>query len=461
MASGKPGKVPVKAQTAQDSVLGSDEAMLCPMLDHLDAGTASEDAWLEVIAKMEQVYSELITHQVALEEKNTELESAYQFISSVQTAMTDLLLVCDENELVCQVNRALEKFTGLQESELLGQPLSGLFCEESQSLLRDLLKRIPLAPVYDCELNIKGRYGRVPLSINGARRSDNPDSPGGVVLIGRHIGELRRAYDELNRSHAELKLAQQQLIGSEKMASLGRLVAGVAHELNNPVSFVYGNTHALEGYSKRLQAFFDGLDNAENAQKIQQLREELRIDRLIDDLPSLLEGSLEGVERVRDIVSDLHQFSSGAEQTKAPYDLVRVIETAVRWVSRDLDDRVQLDMPASLTLQGHAGHVQQLLMNLLQNALDAVENEPNPLILIKVSLVQDQVLCTVQDNGPGIDDTDLPHLFEPFFTTKEIGKGTGLGLALSYNFALEQGGDLQADNNPQRGALFTLTLPLN
>ncbi|RRJ83654.1 sensor histidine kinase [Aestuariirhabdus litorea] len=440
--------------------VGSKER-LCPVLGGVTSA-ATEDAWLEVIEKMEQVYSQLISHQVELEQKNAELESAYQFISSVQTAMTDLLIVCDEQLRVCQVNRALISLTGLSEESLLGREVVELFCDESRNALRDLLSRAPVAPVYDCELNIKGRYGRVPLSINCARRTDNRERLDGMVLIGRHVGELRRAYDELNRSHAELMLAQQQLVNSEKMASLGRLVAGVAHELNNPISFVYGNTHALAGYGKRLQQFFAALRENPQPEEMARLRESLRIDRLVADLPNLLDGSMEGVERVRDIVSDLRQFSAGQGQETAPFDLVHVVETAIRWVTSEREGvaRVSLEAPPSLTLEGHAGHIQQLLMNLLQNALDAVESVEQPSIEVLLELEGEQALCRVRDNGSGIAETDLPHLFEPFFTTKEIGKGTGLGLALSYNFAVEHGGDLQAENHPQGGAIFTLKLPL-
>ncbi|WP_426416020.1 sensor histidine kinase [Aestuariirhabdus sp. LZHN29] len=456
MTSGK--SQGISSQEPATSAVG--DGMLCPVLGGVAAGPASEDAWLEVIEKMEQVYSQLISHQVELEQKNAELESAYQFISSVQTAMTDVLIVCDEELRIRQVNPALLKMTGLAEASLLGFRVGELFCDESQSALHDLLQRAPAAPVYDCELNVRGRYGRIPLAINCACRSDSRDRLDGVVMIGRHVGELRHAYDELNQSHAELKVAQQQLVRSEKMASLGRLVAGVAHELNNPISFVYGNTHALAGYGKRLQQFFDALKEGREPARVEQLCEELRIDRLISDLPSLLEGSLEGVERVRDIVSDLRQFSAGQGQESVPFDLVHVIGTAVRWVTKDVGDIVSLNGPSSLVLEGHAGHIQQLLMNLLQNALDAVEAAEKPAVEVGLSVDGDLAVCTVRDNGPGITEEDLPHLFEPFFTTKEIGKGTGLGLALSYSFALESGGDLQAANHPEGGALFKLTLPL-
>ena len=207
---------------------------------------AGEALWIEVIRKMDETYADLVRHQVELEEKNTALEDAQQFIASVLAAMTDVLIVCDVDGRIQQVNAALETLVGVPEAQLHGRTFLSLLAAESLPLARTFGEKIRSKAIHDCELILAGRDGQpAPLAMNCTSRYDHRGRLVGMVLIGRPVGELRQAYENLNRAHADLKQAQQQLISAEKMASLGRLVAGVAHELNNPISFVYGNIHAL------------------------------------------------------------------------------------------------------------------------------------------------------------------------------------------------------------------------
>lgn len=302
----------------------------------------------------------------------------------------------------------------------------------------------------------------VPLSMNAAPRRDSRGRLLGGVLIGRPIGELRRAYDELNLSHRQLKQAQQQLIDSEKMASLGRLVAGVAHELNNPISFVYGNVHILIRYAQRLSGYLEQL-HQQASPELDALRQQLRIDKLLADLPSLLEGTMEGAERVRDIVMDLRQFSSGQKHHDTEFDLVHTIQTAVHWVTRDAGIKIRIgyELPQQQLIKGNPGHIQQVLINLVQNAVDAMAEVEQPRLMLSLKTEEQQLVFSIKDNGSGIDDSQLSQLFEPFFTTKPVGQGTGLGLSLSYGLVREHGGQLLAANRPEGGAVFKMILPLN
>ena len=284
----------------------------------------------------------------------------------------------------------------------------------------------------------------------------------GLVITGRPVGELRRAYQALRRAHEDLKTTQQQLIHSEKMASLGRLVAGVAHELNNPISFVYGNTLAMKRYAERLARYLAAVHGELPQDEREALRRELRIDHLLDDLPSLIDGTVEGAERTRDIVDALKRFSATDRDERRTFDLVEVIERAVQWVCKAAIDQfeVKLSLPPSLEVMGSPGQVQQVVMNLVQNAADATENARERRLEVSGRSEGGEAVIEFRDSGPGIPAENLDKLFDPFFTTKPVGRGTGLGLAISYGIVERHGGKLAVSNHPKGGALFTLSLPL-
>lgn len=443
----------VKGAGSLMSRLGSDEQM--PL------ASSSEEAWIEVIQKMDLVYADLVRYQVELEEKNSALEEAQRFIESVQAAMTDVLIVCDIRGHIQQANSALERITGRSEKELLNRSFKELFGESSQALVDGFADKIRSETVYDCEVNLIRADGTpTPLAMNCSSRYDHDGRLVGMVLIGRPVGELRRAYEELNATHKELKQAQEQLVHSEKMASLGRLVAGVAHELNNPISFVFGNMHALKRYGERITRYLDAIHKGTGDDEREALRKQLKIDHILADIGSLIDGTLEGAERVSDIVLDLRRFSGNQQEDIQPFQLGPVVTTAVDWVVKAARRKpeVTLEVPEDLEAVGIKGLVHQILVNLVQNAIDVMDNLEEPRLVIRGWRDWDQVRVEVRDFGPGIPKPDLMRVFDPFFTTKDVGKGTGLGLYISYGLANDQGGSLVASNHPEGGAMFTLTL---
>ncbi len=424
---------------------------------------AGEHVWIDVIQKMDEVYNDLLQYEVALEEKNAALEDSQQFIVSVLASMSDILLVCSRSGNIEEVNQALLDFTGRSETELHGRPVFDLFADgPSREHALQFFGRQMGDSLHDCELLLQGSKGVVmPVSLNCKPRYSSVGKLMGVVITGRPVGELRRAYSALREAHDELKRAQQQLLQSEKMASLGRLVAGVAHELNNPISFVLGNVHALERYASRMRRYIDALHGGAPAPELAGLRKELRIDRVLEDMPSLLEGTIEGAERTRDIVDGLKRFSAVDREENLRFNLVEVIQRAVHWVGKATGERfqVRLDLPASLPLVGSAGQMQQVMMNLVQNAFDATADVECPKLEISGRVEGKELLLAFHDNGPGIAPDDLRRIFDPFFTTKAVGKGTGLGLAISYGIVERHGGQLAAENHAAGGALFSVRLP--
>ncbi|MBF0392967.1 MAG: PAS domain-containing protein [Alphaproteobacteria bacterium] len=421
---------------------------------------AQETAWIEVIRKMEEVYSDLIRYEVDLEEKNKALEDAQRFITSVLTSMSDVLVVCDSRGRVQQVNQAFHDLTGLAGDELIGQPVRGLFAEEDQGRLT--FCEVAGTPVRDREARLRSRDGLTDwVALNCSPRLDTRGRAAGMVLIGRPLGELRRAYQALNDAHAELKQTQRQLVQSEKMASLGRLVAGVAHELNNPISFIYGNVHTLGKYRERLNTYFAALHGEASPEDRAALRERLRIDRLLDDLGPLIEGTLEGAERVTDIVKNLRRLSFSRSGEAEAFELGAVIRTAVQWTIKGGGGTADfaLDLAPDLHTRGHSGQIHQVMVNLVRNALDAAASAARPEIRIRAERLPGLLRVTVADNGPGIAPDDISRVFDPFFTTKVVGQGTGLGLWISYGIVKEHGGAIEAANRPEGGAAFVFTLP--
>jgi two-component system sensor histidine kinase HupT/HoxJ len=431
--------------------------------ESLALNPGAESVWIEVIQKMDSVYADLVRSQVELEEKHSALEEAQRFIGSVLTAMTDVLIVCDTEGRIQQVNAALEKLTGKATAEFLGRPIGAVFGAESAAAVERFPERLGHESLVDCEVALLCADGSsTPLAMNCSSRFDHDGGVLGMVLIGRPVGELRRAYDELNRAHHELQQAQEQLVHSEKMASLGRLVAGVAHELNNPISFVFGNMHALQRYGERITRYLGAVEEEAASPRLRELRQALKIDRILDDIGPLIDGTLEGAERVSDIVQDLRRYSGGQKEDLSHIELPKVVRKAVQWVVKAgrVKPEVCYRLPDSLAMQGRKGQLHQILVNLVQNAVDAMENQPRPVLELQCAVVGERVRIDVMDRGPGIPAADLPHIFEPFFTSKPVGQGTGLGLSISYGLARELGGDLVAANRPQGGAVFSLTLPL-
>lgn len=288
-----------------------------------------------------------------------------------------------------------------------------------------------------------------------------------TARIGIHLNlrkyqtQLTEKNKILTQAMSELKSAQSYMVQSEKMASLGQLVAGVAHEINNPVSVIYGNVHIMQRNMVRLQRYIDCIHQEGLGEQQRQLREKLRINHLLSDLEPLVLNTLEATERTRDIVTDLRTFSSGNTSDKEQVNLVQAVDTASRWVIKGRSKRIELigTIPDELCVYGHLGQLTQVMINLFQNAVDATTELTRPRIEIKAGETVDLLWLTIADNGSGIIESDLGGIFDPFFTTKPVGQGTGLGLSISYSIIKEHGGELSVANSIEGGAVFRIELP--
>jgi len=282
------------------------------------------------------------------------------------------------------------------------------------------------------------------------------------------VTELLRANDQLKQVNAELSVARDKLVQAEKLASIGQLAAGVAHEINNPIGYIFSNFGTLEKYLADLFSMLAAYEEAERAlvgtptgAKLRALREEVELDFLKEDIPSLMSESKEGITRVRKIVQDLKDFSrvdSAQEWVRA--DLHHGIDSTLNIVNNEIKYKADVvkhygEIP---DIECLPSELNQVFMNLLVNAAHAITAERGT-ITIRTGAEADKVWVEVADNGSGIAPENLSRIFDPFFTTKAVGKGTGLGLSLSYGIVKKHAGHIEVSSVVGQGTCFRITLP--
>lgn len=283
----------------------------------------------------------------------------------------------------------------------------------------------------------------------------------------RYQQEIESNLENLKALNRRLEDAHLQLLQSEKMASIGQLAAGVAHEINNPVGYVLSNFGSLENYLRDLMALLDAYERAEPAmdpaarEGVRTLRAELDIDFVKRDLADLLAESREGVNRVRKIVQDLKDFSRvGAEDEWQWADLHAGLESTLNIVWNELKYKTTVVREYGALPQVHClpSQLNQVFMNLLVNAAQAIPEKGT--ITVRTGVQGDEVWVEVEDSGCGIPPDQLSRIFDPFFTTKPVGKGTGLGLSVSYNIVRKHGGRIEVRSEVGKGTAFRVWLPI-
>jgi two-component system NtrC family sensor kinase len=290
-------------------------------------------------------------------------------------------------------------------------------------------------------------------------------------IAQRHVAEaeLRRSNLELTELNQQLSRAQQQLLQADKLASIGQLAAGVAHEINNPIGYIFSNFRTLQNYLDQLFGMLDAYQRAEpslsapDAATLRAMRERIDLDFLRQDIPTLMAESGEGIVRVRHIVQDLKDFSRvDANQEWVWANLHRGIDSTLNIVSNEVKYKADVvkeygDIPEiqCLPLQ-----INQVVMNLIVNAAHAIGEQRGRITVRTGRDGDDQVWLEVADNGSGIAPETLSRIFDPFFTTKAVGKGTGLGLSLAYGIIQKHSGRIDVESAPGEGARFRVWLPV-
>ena len=285
--------------------------------------------------------------------------------------------------------------------------------------------------------------------------------------VAQSNAQLQAALQALGRKQAEqdqllrrLETANSQLLQSEKLAAIGQLAAGVAHEINNPIGYVLSNLKTLDGYVHNLLKIIDALDSAASLEEMRQIKRNLEYDYIRGDVEALIEESEDGIDRVKRIISALKDFSHIEEEEFRPADLHRGLDTTLNVVNNELKYKAEVvkeyaELPEVVCIPSQ---INQVVMNLLVNAAHAIEQFGR--ITLRTGHEGDWVWIEVEDSGKGIDPKLINRIFEPFFTTKPVGKGTGLGLALSYNIVQKHNGQIEVHSEPGQGTRFRVRLPV-
>ncbi|MBB4812545.1 MULTISPECIES: ATP-binding protein [Pseudomonas] len=288
-------------------------------------------------------------------------------------------------------------------------------------------------------------------------------------LVAQRTLALTQTSEALQQEIDERKQLESQLVQSEKLASLGQLAAGVAHEINNPVGFISSNLSTLDSYFNQLQQMLDAyrqvedsLASVEQRDALKTLRNELELDFLKEDIPILIKESKEGIGRVVQIVKDLKNFSRvDNDQTWQWANLQQGIDSTLNIVASELKYKADVikHYSALPEIECLASQLNQVVMNLVINAAQAMGPERGT-ITISNGVEGDNVWLEVADNGCGIAPETVQKIFDPFFTTKPVGEGTGLGLSLSYGIIKKHHGDISVRSEPGKGTTFRVVLPI-
>ena len=299
--------------------------------------------------------------------------------------------------------------------------------------------------------------------IDQTPRELTPTQTDALAALSRQV----MSHLELRQKMLQLEQAQALLQQSEKMASIGQLAAGVAHEINNPVGFVSSNMGTLNSYAATLFDTLDGYDtilrgeqiSAVGRAQITALRAGAELDYLKTDMVDLVKESMEGLNRVRDIVQALKDFSHVGQVNWQFADLHAGIDTTLKIVGNEIRHKAQVVRQYGVLPQVRClpSQLNQVFMNLLVNAAHAISRDG--VITIRTGMENGWVRIDVSDNGAGIARQDLQRIFDPFFTTKPVGLGTGLGLSVSYSIIRKHGGEISVDSTVGVGTTFTVRLP--
>ncbi|MEG4996136.1 PAS domain S-box protein [Microcoleus sp. B4-D4] len=436
-----------------------------------------------------------ITQRKQVEE---ELKASEQRLSFIFRKTSLAVVEWDLNFKVTAWNPAAEQIFGYTATEAIGHHAAELIVPASARKVVDRVMNellIETGGRYSLNENIKKDGKTIICEWFNTPLVGNAENIVGVASLALDITERKQAEAALRQAKEEAEVAlktlqqtQAQLIQAEKMSGLGQLVAGVAHEINNPVNFIYGNLSHTADYTQNLLKLIQVYQQTYPiTTHIQEKIEEFELDFISEDLPKILTSMKVGADRIRQIVLSLRNFSRLDEAEKKPVDIHEGIDSTLMILQNRLKakpDRPTIEIVKDYgdlpLVECYAGQLNQVFMNILANAIDALENynnqrsakdiQKNPSrITIRTKLVRKEtgpghsqnVVIQIQDNGPGITETVIKQVFNPFFSTKPTGKGTGLGLSISYQIVVDKhGGSIQCFSQPYEGAEFRIEIPV-
>ena len=411
------------------------------------------------------------------------------FAENIIRHLADMVMVIHPDGTLRHINPAMERFLGYPESEVVGLPVGGIVDDEDLRFFTAIRHLVASGSVYSCDLILKTRDGeRVPVSFNGSLLRDADGKMSGIIGVARDMREahslireltgvkatleekVHQRTRELESAYRDLQQTQTQMVHQEKLASLGHLAAGVAHEINNPMGFVLSNLATLREYAEDVGTIlksYTGLKNclagvpeaAPVLEQVRNLESRLDISFLLEDLSRLVEETVEGAERVRKIVADLKEFSHVDRSEYQTVDIHKGLETTLNIIHNEVKYKAEVireygDLPE---IPCFPQELNQVFMNLLINAAQAIPEKGA--IRIRTVLEDDHAVVEIGDTGTGMPEEVLGRIFDPFFTTKPVGKGTGLGLSIAYGIVKKHGGEIRVQSRVGQGTTFAVRIP--
>ena len=379
---------------------------------------------------------------------------AREYFFAVINAVADPIFVKDRAHRWVLLNDAMCDFIGRRRDELLGKSDHDFFSPREADVFWKKDEEVFLSGVVNINEEFLTNAKGVTLTIV-TKKSLYTDQAGDKFIVGviHDASASKKATAELKAAYEQLLSFQERMVQSEKMASLGRLVAGIAHEINNPTGYILSNLHTLRSYEQLLEDFlktlpstvFSGLDS---------------FCRSLEDRPVLVKETIEGAERIKKIIQDLRIFAHPAEGDMVLGDLRVCMERAIEILTNSLKYRIKLvkeygDIPLVCFSEQQ---MLQVFVNIVANAEQAIRGEGA--ITIRTFARGEYVYVEVKDTGAGILPEHLPKIFDPFFTTKTVGQGTGLGLSLTHSIIEKHRGMIFVESKPDEGATFTVKIPI-
>jgi PAS domain S-box-containing protein len=439
---------------------------------------------IEMLAQANEKNREI---QARLEDARIEAVHARNQLDRILSTLDNVLWSIEPDTFkILYLNPAAEKIYGRSISDFYTNPKLWLesIHPEDRGIIEKSLKEISQNGLLDIEYRIVRPDGEIrwihdrihPIYDDAAlEEQGQPSSLTGlatdITLNKQATLALQKSHSELQDAYRRLQEVQSQLLQSEKMASIGQLAAGVAHEINNPIGYVNSNLGSLQSYIQDLFTLIDAYEETNSLLEpqhtgalagIQTLKEKIDLDFLRGDVLTLLSESREGISRVKKIVQDLKDFShAGSEDDWQWADLRKGLDGTLNIVWNEIKYKAEVkkdygDIP---DIECLPSQLNQVFMNLLVNAAHAIEEKGA--INLKTGSQDDKVWVEVSDTGKGISAEHLSRIFDPFFTTKPVGKGTGLGLALSYSIVQKHHGRIDVESEVGKGTRFTIWLPIN
>jgi len=407
--------------------------------------------------ELERSRAEIAQQHTRLDKLFAQVEVAKREWEDTLDCITDIVLMCDTQGTIQRCNTPFNQLAGLSFEEVYGKSWA--------SILYNLGFSIDNYKNGNGTVHDKGNQRFFDLR-TFPLRNKNGVAVGNVVNL-RDITEIRGVHQELEEAYNHLKLVQMQAVQQEKMASVGQLAAGVAHEINNPMGFISSNLASLSKYINKLKAFEASLvelttssGNSVLVDEIAKVKKSMKIDFILGDMEGLLAESLDGAERVRHIVQDLKNFSHIDEAEWKPINIndnldstLNMVRNEIKYVAEVVKQYGEIP-PVTCRPQ----QMNQVFMNLLINAAHAIETHGT--ITVRTWQEGETVCISITDTGKGIDPEHLNRIFEPFFTTKEVGKGTGLGLSICYDIIHKHAGEILVESTVGVGTTFVVKIPV-